>query len=53
MTIQNTDLFLVNRGNESYKVDFNEIKDASTGDLQAVTDAGNTTTNGATFGGTV
>ena len=50
MTIQNTDLLLVNRGGTSYKEDYNSIKQdildgVNTPNLQAVTDEGATTTN--------
>ena len=56
MTIQNTDLLLVNRGGTSYREDYNSIKQdilndvpaATTPNLQAVTDEGATTTNDVT-----
>ena len=58
MTIQNTDLLLVNRGGTSYREDYNSIKQDILGDvpavatpnLQAVTDEGATTTNAVTVG---
>ena len=58
MTIQNTDIFLVNRGNVSYKEDYNSIKQdilddvpaAATPTLAEVTTAGATTTNAVTVG---
>ena len=56
MTIQNTDLLLVNRGGTSFKEDYNSINTdilddvptPATPDLQAVTDEGATTTNNVT-----
>ena len=53
MTIQNTDLLLVNRGGTSFREDYNSIKQDILGDvpavdtptLQQVTDQGATTTN--------
>ena len=53
MALQDTDLLLVQRGTQSYKLTGANAKSFLGGDLQAVTDRGNTTTNGATFGGNV
>ena len=53
MALQDTDLLLVQRGTQSYKLTGANAKSFIGGDLQAVTDRGNTTTNGATFGGNV
>ena len=55
MTIQNTDLLLVNRGGTSYREDYNSIKqdildDVETPTLAEVTTAGATTTNAVTVG---
>jgi len=51
MALQDTDLLLVQRGTQSYKLTGANAKSFLGGDLQAVTDRGSTTTNGATFGG--
>ena len=55
MTIQNTDLLLVNRGGTSFREDYNSIKtdildDVTTPTLAEVTTAGDTTTNAVTVG---
>ena len=55
MTIQNTDLLLVNRGGTSFREDYNSIKqdildDVETPTLAEVTTAGATTTNAVTVG---
>ena len=56
MAIDNDDLLVLqkNGGGELRKATVGALlAQATTTDLQAVTDAGNTTTNGATFGGTI
>lgn len=62
MAIENTDLLYVQRpeGDDAgaYKIEYEDLKDAivaeaGVGDLQAVTDNGSDTSNGATFGGQV
>ena len=49
MAIQNTDLLLVNRGNESFKIQYKDLGVAQ--NLQEVTDAGASTTNAITANG--
>ena len=61
MALHDDDLLLINDSqdsNEAKKIKFSTLKSNISGgggtqNLQEVTDAGNTTTNGATFGGTV
>ena len=52
MALQDTDLLLVQRGTQSYKLTGANAKSFLGGDLQAVTDRGNTTTNDIISGGT-
>jgi hypothetical protein len=53
MPIQDSDNLIVGRGSDTYKIEYSNLKGEinSGADLQAVTDNGNTTTNGATFAG--
>ena len=55
MALKTDDILLVQRGDQSYQMPASQLASADFvgGDLQAVTDKGSTTTNGATFAGNV
>ena len=55
MALKSDDILLVQRGDQSYKMPASQLVTSGevAPNLQTVTDSGNTTTNGATFGNTV